>query len=220
MKLVSLKRERNVSGFKMAPFCLIRRNTKYNQTQPQQTNPKPQIFSSTPREPKTQQRLIVNVKPSARPDQIQGGGVADGQFSFSELGFISYNLSTQLCIHVMFTIWGFGFVLLWLSLEIVTWNVRCHKSDCIVLCVWRNGAVWQSYLAKISKHVSLPKCYLTAKTNQVGLLLTSNATYKHELFYNFFTKCWCGQPLISFHLNSSLILFFYLSIITYYISGL
>ena len=131
MKLVSLKRERNVSSFKMAPFCLIRRNTKYNQTQPQQTNPKPQIFSSTPREPKTQQRLIVNVKPSARPDQIQGGGVADGQFSFWELGFISYNLSTQLCIHVMFTIWGFGFVLLWLSLEIVTWNVWCHKFDCL-----------------------------------------------------------------------------------------
>lgn len=69
--LFHFKRKRNVGSFKMAPFCLIRRNTKYNQTQPQQTNPKtPQIFSSTHREPKTQQRLIVNVKPSARPDQI------------------------------------------------------------------------------------------------------------------------------------------------------
>ena len=32
------------------------------------------------------------------------------------------------------------------------------------------------------------------------------------LFYNIFTKCWYGQPLIGFHLGPSLILLFYLPI--------
>ena len=44
--------------------------------------------------------------------------------------------------------------------------------------------------------------------------------YNHKLFYNIFTKCWCGQPLIGFYLCPSLISFFYLPIITHHISSL
>ena len=45
----------------------------------------------------------------------------------------------------------------------------------------------------------------------------NNAT---KLFYNIFTKSWCGQRLISFHLGFSLISFFHLPIITHHINNL